>query len=66
MTRKQAVEILFRLINSNILNDEVTNELQTLANIICQGEFEKCDIDPRCKHGYPNYCEGCDNLNDKA
>lgn len=64
MTRKQATEILFRLINSGILSEDVENELQTLANVICQGEFDKCEVDPRCKHGYPNHCEGCEYLGD--
>lgn len=64
MTRKQATEILFRLINSGILSEDVENELQTLANVICQGEFDQCEVDPRCKHGYPNHCEGCEHLGD--
>lgn len=62
MTRKQAKGILFRLINSEVLSEEVVEELTTLANVICNDAFDKCDPDPRCKHGYPNHCEGCNFL----
>lgn len=64
MTRKQATELLYRLINSGILSESLEGELQTLANVICHGDFDKCEVDPRCEHGYPNYCEGCNHLGD--
>ena len=65
MTRKQAKEIIYKVINSGIIDRELEDELTEVCNTICGGEFEKCEIDERCEHGYPNYCEGCEFLKEE-
>ena len=41
LTRNEAVEALYRVINSNILNQEIVNDLEEIANLIdTEGEFE--------------------------
>ena len=63
MTRKEAVEAIYNVINSGIIDDELNDQLTEVCNCLCgHSEFDKCKIDPRCKSGYPNYCEGCPHL----
>lgn len=55
MTRREAKETIYKVINSGILSDELEQELTEVANHICDNEFEKCngnDFDS-C------YCEDC-------
>lgn len=49
MSRKQAIQILYTLINSGILSEELENELTDLVNVICHGEFDDCEYSPRCE-----------------
>ena len=52
MTRAEASEIIYKIINSGIVSDEIEEELTELANTLCYGEFEECsETSP--------YCEGC-------
>ena len=64
MTRKEATNIIYKVINSGIIDTELEDELTIVCNNICNDEFEKCEIDERCKHGLPNYCEGCKFINE--
>ncbi len=51
MTREEAKMILFKLINSGILDDELEEKLSELADHICADDFKDCVGD--------EYCEGC-------
>lgn len=62
MSRKEAKEILQRLINSGIISDEISDLLSELANVICENSFTACEEDVDCAYGAPNYCEGCEFL----
>lgn len=62
MTREKAQNIIYKIINSGIVSEEIEEELNELANTICYGEFEKCEsISPyctECKHlGGTELCE---------
>lgn len=59
MTRKEAVEAVYKVINSGIVDANLEETLTEVCNNICADSFDKCKIDERCKSGYPNYCEGC-------
>lgn len=58
------MEILMEIHNSPIVSEELKDDLNEIVNAICYDGFEKCDVDSRCEHGYPNYCEGCPHLNE--
>ena len=61
MTRQEAKEVIYKVINSGIIDMELEEELTEVANHICDGNFEKCNGDEfdSC------YCEGCKNLNEE-
>lgn len=62
MSRKEALVLLYKLINSGVLSEEITEELTELANVICEDSFTHCTPDIECSYGAPNYCEGCEFL----
>ena len=62
MTRKEAQEAIYKVITSGIIDGEIGAKLQEVCNCICEDSFSKCEMDVRCKSGYPNYCEGCPYL----
>jgi hypothetical protein len=51
MTREEAVNVLYTLINSGVLDEELEESLGEIATHICNNDFEKCKGNP--------YCEGC-------
>lgn len=55
MTRAEASKLIYEIINSGIVSDEIEQGLTELANILCYGEFEKCD------ESSP-YCDNCKHL----
>lgn len=59
MTRREAVEIIYEVINSGIISEELEEELTEICNCICNNSFEQCIAN---KH--INYCEGCEFLED--
>lgn len=59
MTRREAQQVIYEVINSGIIDTELTEALEEVCNHICDDGFEQCKVDERCKSGYPNYCEGC-------
>ena len=62
MTRQKAQQTIYQIINSGIIDMDLENELNEIANHICDDKWEKCENDPQWKYNYPNYCEGCKNL----
>lgn len=55
LTREKAQHIIYEIINSGIVSEEIEEGLNELANTICYGEFEKCEATSP-------YCEGCRHL----
>ena len=55
MTREKARDIIYTIINSGIVSEEIEEELNELANTICYGEFEKCESPSP-------YCTDCKHL----
>lgn len=53
MTRIEASHIIYEIINSGIISEELEDNLQDIANTICEDSFEKCPSE--CSI----YCEGC-------
>lgn len=51
MTREEAVNVLYTLVNSGVLDEEIEESLGDIANHICNNDFEECKGNP--------YCEGC-------
>ena len=51
MTREEAVNVLYSLINSGVLDEEIEESLGDIANHICNNDFEECKGNP--------YCQGC-------
>ena len=51
MTREEAVNVLYTLINSGVLDEELEESLGEIAENICDNSFEACDGTP--------YCEDC-------
>ena len=64
MTRKEATESIYKVINSGIIDRDLEDKLTEVSNCICDNGFDKCKIGARCESGYPNYCEGCEYLED--
>lgn len=56
MTREDAKKIIYEVINSGIISEELEQELTDVANFICSDGFEKC------KTTSP-YCEDCEHKN---
>lgn len=58
MTRREASEMLYKIINSGIIDGDLEEQLQDIAENICGDCFEECDGD-----GFDScYCEGCIHL----
>lgn len=55
MTRSQAQHIIYEIINSGIVSEEIEDGLNDLANVLCFGEFEECEETSP-------YCENCKHL----
>lgn len=55
LTREKAQRVIYEIINSGIVSEEIEEELTELANTICYGEFEKCE-------STSPYCESCQHL----
>jgi len=51
MTREEAKNIIYTIINSGIIDTELEEALEDVANTICDDSFEKCEG--------TEYCEGC-------
>ena len=51
MTREEAVNVLYTLVNSGVLDSELEESLTDIATHICNDDFEECKGNP--------YCEGC-------
>lgn len=51
MTRYEAINVIFQIINSGILHDEIEEELNGVVNCICENGFEQCPVEclQRCK-----------------
>ena len=62
MSRKEAKELLYRLINSGVLSEDIEEALTELANAICENSIANCAADIECSYGAPNYCDGCEFL----
>lgn len=56
MTRKEAKETIYHVINSGIIDEELEESLIEICKCICNDMFDKC------KRDIPNYCEGCPHL----
>lgn len=56
MTREEAKQVIYQLINSGILSEELESKLDEVVEHICADKFEKCDGTP--------YCGECRFLND--
>lgn len=54
MTRKEANEIIYKVINSGIIDIELEEELTDVCEHICSGEYEQCDSE-ECDCD----CDGC-------
>lgn len=48
MTREDAKQTIYQLINSGILSEEVEDKLDKIVEHICADNFEKCDGTPYC------------------
>lgn len=59
MTRNEAVQAIYEVINSGIIDAELEETLTEVCSRICEDDWEKCEVDERCANGLPNYCEGC-------
>ena len=57
MTRRRASEVLYTLINSGILSDDMTEDLEEIVQHICYDNFEKCE-------NGSVYCENCKFLDE--
>lgn len=56
MTRDDAIHIIYEIINSGIITEELSDDLTKVCNHICNDDFEMCEYPPE---GHTNYCEGC-------
>ena len=52
MTRAEASKLIYEIINSGIVSEEIEEGLNELVNTICYGEFEDCEETSP-------YCDGC-------
>lgn len=57
MTRKEARNIIYEVINSGIISEELEQDLQEICTCICDDDFDNCKAD--CDAAY---CEGCPYL----
>jgi len=56
MTREEAKAIIYTVINSGIIDTELEESLEEVANTICDDSFAKCKGS--------EYCEGCPHLDE--
>jgi hypothetical protein len=59
LTRAKAQHIIYEIINSGIVSEEIEDGLNELANTLCFGEFEECEETSP-------YCENCRHLSGVA
>lgn len=59
MTRSEASYVIYEIINSGIISEELEEELKDVANAICEDSFEKC-LGQECER----YCDGCEFLDE--
>lgn len=59
MTRKEAVELLYKIINGATVDIELAEQLNEIANCICNDDFKPCEVDERCASKYAKYCDDC-------
>lgn len=52
MTRAEASKLIYEIINSGIVPEEIEEGLTDLANTLCYGEFEGCEETSP-------YCDNC-------
>jgi hypothetical protein len=50
MTRREAVNVIYSLINSGVLCDDINEQLNEVANCICYEGFDKCEADGDMSH----------------
>lgn len=62
VSRKEAKELLYKLINSGVLSEDIEEALTELANAICENSLANCTADIECSYGAPNYCDDCEFL----
>ena len=62
VSRKEAKELIYKLINSGVLSEDIEEALTELANAICENSLANCTADLECFYGAPNYCDGCEFL----
>ena len=62
MSRKEAKELLYKLINSGVFSENIEEALTELASAICENSLANCAADIECSYGAPNYCDGCELL----
>lgn len=51
MTREEAKQVIYQIINSGIISSELEDKLTEVCEHICADDFEACDG--------TLYCEGC-------
>lgn len=54
MTRNEAVMVIYEVINSGIISEELEQELTDVAHSICSNSFSDCEQTSP-------HCEGCEN-----
>ena len=59
VSRKEAKELLYKLINSRVFSEDIEEALTELANAICENNLANCTADIECSYGAPNYCDDC-------
>lgn len=55
MTRREAANVLYSLINSNVIHDEICDQLNEVANCICYDAFDQCENESDMTHD----CASC-------
>ena len=48
MSRKEAKELLYKLINSGVFSEDIEEALTELANAICENIIANCAADIEC------------------
>ncbi len=48
VSRKEAKELLYKLINSGVLSEDIEEALTELANAICENSLANCTADIEC------------------
>lgn len=55
MTRADAQSLIYEIINSGIVSEEIEDGLYELANTLCYGDFDDCEE-------FSSDCIGCQHL----